>query len=268
MEPRGLKKSLSQHLLKGENVLRKIVRISDVRGEDTVVEIGAGTGGLTRFLAERAGIVYAIEIDESFRPFLDPLRDDFENLRIIYGDFLRIPLSSFASRSPLKVVGNIPYRITGPLIIKLIKERTYVESAFLTVQKEVGERIKASPRTKQYGSLSVLCQTFFEIKAHFRLKPHLFTPPPSVESLFLAMRLKEGCDADLDEGFLAFVRSCFQMRRRLLRHALLRRLDEETITDLYSFMGFHSSVRAEEIEPKAFKEMYLFLTSYRSRKVS
>lgn len=266
MGPRlRLKKALSQHLLVDENILRKMVRVSGVGKEDCIVEIGAGTGSLTRFLAEKAGLVYAIEIDEEFRPFLDPLCRQFENLKIIYGDFLAIPLACLSSPRPVKVIGNIPYGITGPILVKLVKERMYLESAFLTVQKEVGMRIRAIPRTKEYGSLSVVCQTFFDIERCYRLKPHIFVPSPSVESLFISMRRRD--EPDLDDGFLSFVRSCFERRRKFMRQALLRRFDEATVERLYKLFGFPTSIRAEEVDPKVFKEMYLFLKSLQSEKV-
>jgi 16S rRNA (adenine1518-N6/adenine1519-N6)-dimethyltransferase len=147
-----LKKSLSQNLLKDKNLLDKMARLAGITKDDTVVEIGAGHGDLTRALAAQAGFVHAVELDQRFRVFLEPLEGELGNVRMTFGSILGIPLDTLVSK-PVKVMGNIPYHITGDILFKLLYERQLVISAFLTMQREVAERLVASPHTRAYGAL-------------------------------------------------------------------------------------------------------------------
>lgn len=256
-----LKKYLSQHLIKDRNILEKIVRLSCVGSHDIVVEIGAGQGDLTECLCERAGFVYAIEIDRTFSRHLEPLMERHSNLRVIFGDFLDtqlIDFYNFTENKKIKVFGNIPYKITAPIIFKIIYERDVVDSMFLTVQREIGERIASCPANKAYGALSVICQLIADIKILMRLKPSIFVPPPKVDSVFFSMVFKKDYH-DIPDGLLRFIRLCFENRRKYLKNTLMRHYSPEEITGLYRAMGLPHKIRAEEIEPKRFKEIYRFL---------
>jgi 16S rRNA (adenine1518-N6/adenine1519-N6)-dimethyltransferase len=253
-----LKKHLSQHLIKDRNILNKMVRLAQVGRDDVVVEIGAGHGDLTRALVEKAGHVYAIELDTSFRRYLDPLADQHKNLQIIFGNVLDVPFSQFSRGKGVKVVANIPYKITAPILFKLIGERSMIISAYLTVQREIGERIASKPFNRSYGALSVICQLVAETKILLYLKPGLFIPPPKVESAYVAMVFKGDGD-DVDEDMRDFIKACFEHKRKYLRQALVRHYGDEGTTSLYESMGFPPSIRAEEIDPERFKTMYAFL---------
>ena len=253
-----LKKSLSQHLIKDKNMLNKIVRLSGINKDDVVVEIGPGHGDLTHCLAEKAGFVHAIEIDRSFKRYLDEVEKTHKNVEIIFEDFLDISLSQFKTNNKIKLIGNIPYKITAPILFKAIAERTVIESAHLTVQREIAERIVSKPHKRTYGALSVNLQLLSEVELLFILKPTVFIPPPKVDSAFLSITFKDD-ERAVDEKRIEFVKLCFQHKRKYMKNALMKKYGADTIDALYRFMGFALSIRAEEIEPPGFKKMYSFL---------
>jgi 16S rRNA (adenine1518-N6/adenine1519-N6)-dimethyltransferase len=256
-----LKKSLSQHLIKDKNMLNKIVRLSGINKDDVVVEIGPGHGDLTRCIAEKAGFVHAIEIDRSFKKYLDEVEKTYKNVEIIFEDFLNISLSQFKTiktNNKIKIIGNIPYKITGPILFKAIAERAVIESAHLTVQREIAERVVSKPHKRTYGALSVNLQLLSEVKLLFILKPTVFIPPPKVDSAFLSITFKED-ERAVDGKLIEFVKLCFQHKRKYMKNALMKKYGADMIDALYHFMGFALSVRAEEIEPFGFKKMYSFL---------
>ena len=253
-----LKKSLSQHLIKDKNITAKMVKASGVGPGDTVVEVGAGHGDLTRPLCEKAGRVYAVELDQACAPPLKALEREYANLTVIFGDILKTPLAPFKGEGNLKVVGNIPYKITAPILFKILGERHIIESAYLTMQKEIALRIVSKPFTRTYGALSAVCQMLATVKVLFFMKPGLFVPPPKIDSAFLSMELKEEEKAT-DDHVMDFVRGCFQNKRKYMKYALSRHIGGERLDAVYRHMGFPLSVRAEEIEPGGFKEMFRFL---------
>jgi 16S rRNA (adenine1518-N6/adenine1519-N6)-dimethyltransferase len=253
-----LKKSLSQNLIKDKNLLRKIVRSANITKEDVVVEIGSGHGDLSAEIAEKTGFLYTIEIDKSFSRYLDLLEEKYSNVKVVYGDCMKIPLAQFKKEKNLKIVANIPYKITGPIIFKILSERLVIDSAFLTVQKEIAQRIASKSHCKSYGAPSVDCQIFADVKVLFHIKPRAFIPPPKVDSALLSIIFKED-EKETDDELIDFVRLCFQHKRKQLKHSLLKHHGEQNTEDLYEKMGFSYFIRAEEIEPYQFKEMYYFL---------
>jgi 16S rRNA (adenine1518-N6/adenine1519-N6)-dimethyltransferase len=253
-----LKKGLSQHLIRDKNITDKMVRLAEVTTQDVVVEIGAGLGDLTRSISEKAGRVYAIEFDRDLIPRLEDMTNAYPNLTIIHADFLKVPLSQFREKSYIKVLGNIPYKITGPIIFKLLEERFMISSSYLTMQAEVARRIVSKPFNRSYGSLSVVSQILSEVKILFMLKPSVFVPPPKVDSAFLSMMPrddKRGIAADM----MKFVRICFQNKRKYLRYTLSKTYPEEVINHIYEHMQFSDTMRAEEISPDQFEKMYYFV---------
>jgi len=253
-----LKKRFSQNLIKDGNILRKMVSLAGITPGDSVVEIGSGRGDLTRAIAARAARVVAVEVDRDMIPYLETVANAASNVEIVFDDILAVPIDRFAGGHPVKVMGNIPYGITGPIIFKLIGERNCIGSAFLTVQKEIGERITATPGTRAYGSLSVVCQLFADVKVLMRLKPQVFIPPPKVESLYFSMRFREDAQ-DVDDALIAFIRGAFSHKRKFMRHALLERYTQAEVEDVYERMVFPPSVRAETLEPALFRRMFEIL---------
>jgi len=250
-----LKKNLSQNLIKDKKVLRKMVQLADVTRDDTVVEIGTGHGDLTRAICDCAGFVHSVELDRSFRGRLGLLEKGCENLKIHFGDFLEMSLSEFTGGRKVKVIGNIPYGITGPILFKLMEERDYVNGAYLTAQKEIGQRLVSPSHRRTYGALSVICQLVADVKILLNMKPGVFFPPPKVDSVYFSMIFRD-TSRYMDRGHMEFVRRCFENKRKYLKHALSKYYKEEQIAALYAVMGFSPSVRAEEIEPQAFLEIY------------
>ncbi len=259
-----LKKGLSQHLLKDGNLLRKIVRLAGIGAHDTVVEIGAGYGDLTRVLAKAAGRVTAVEIDRDCMRSLEALGREVGNLTVVPGDFLSLSLTELAGSERIRVVGNIPYKITGPILAKILEERRVVRAAHLTVQKEIGERVTAGPGSRTYGALSVNCGLCAETKLHFLIRAAMFVPPPKVDSAFISLVMREE-GPDLPDGLFPFVRQCFQGKRKLLKWSLRRNYGDRRTAALYGAMGFSETVRAEELEPPVFAAMYRFLEGEEGR---
>ena len=205
--------------------------------------------------AKRPAPFFSVELDRTFREYLEPLVEQAGNLTVVYDDILRVPLSRFASHGKIKVVANIPYGITGPILFKLIHERALVESAFLTTQKEIGQRVVSLSHQKSYGALSVICQLTAETKILLNLKPGVFIPPPKVDSVYFSLIFREDSDY-VDGGLIEFIKHCFEHKRKYLSHALSKYYENERISALYDAMGFIPSVRAEEINPGGFVEMY------------
>jgi 16S rRNA (adenine1518-N6/adenine1519-N6)-dimethyltransferase len=249
-----LKKSLGQHLLKDKNLLLKMVRQAAVGSEDTVAEIGPGHGDLTRIIAPRVHKMFAIELDERWKGILEALKAEHTNLELIFGDVLHVRFSDFCSGQKIVVMGNIPYNITGEILFKLLSEKAAIRAAYLTMQKEVAERLVSRSHSKTYGALSVIFQLHAAMKVLSLIKPALFVPPPKVDNAYISIVFKE--NRHLDDRLTGFVKTCFRHKRKFLRHSLEGTYGLEEIKLLYKAMGFLPSVRAEEIEPEEFVTMY------------
>jgi 16S rRNA (adenine1518-N6/adenine1519-N6)-dimethyltransferase len=251
---RVLKKGLGQHLLKDGNLLEKMVRLAGVGTDDAVVEIGPGEGDLTRRLAAKARVIYAVELDQSFRGVLGRLEQEFPNVRVIFSDALRVRFADFGAAREVAVMGNIPYYLTGDLLFKLLFEKSAIKGAFLTMQKEVAQRIASRSHLRSYGALSVIFQLYSRVKVLLSLKPSLFIPPPKVDSAFISIVFNDSSEADPE--LISFIKQCFRYKRKQLRHSLAERFKRDAIDALYGRLGFPASIRAEEIEPGGFVEMY------------
>ncbi len=250
-----LKKSLSQHLIKDRNITEKMVKAAGICRSDTVVEVGAGHGDLTGAICRKAGHVYAIELDTSCAEYLRPLEDEYANLTVVFADILKTQLTQFKKDDNLKIVGNIPYKITAPILFKILEERSIIESACLTMQKEIAVRVVSRSSLKTYGSLSAVCQLFADVSVLFFMRPGLFVPPPKVESAFVSMKIKDG-ERETDNELMEFIKACFQHKRKHLKYALSKHIGPEEMGRVYASMGFKPNMRAEEIVPEQFKKLY------------
>jgi len=216
------KQSLGQNFLQDDNVVRKIVRHMDIHPQDTVVEIGPGFGVLTEHLLSAVPSLVAVELDGYL---FEKLKSRFEeqNLKLIHGDFLKTDLRQFVpADGKLRVVGNIPYHITSPVIFKIFDERHYVRDLVLMIQREVAERIVAPPGNKSYGILSVFSQLYAEPKILFYVSRQVFNPKPDVESAVIRWDFERARQWDIhdEEMFRRVVRTSFQQRRKMLRRSL------------------------------------------------
>ncbi|HSB35221.1 MAG TPA: 16S rRNA (adenine(1518)-N(6)/adenine(1519)-N(6))-dimethyltransferase RsmA, partial [Nitrospirota bacterium] len=254
------KKSLGQNFLKDPHYLRKIADAARLGPGDQVIEIGPGLGHLTRVLAAAAGKVLAIELDERL---ITPLRREFgtsPNVEVVQADALGYPYASLPGK--WKVVANLPYYISTAVLQELITRREKLVSLTLMLQKEVAERIAATPGGKEYGYLSVLVQLYAEPRIEFTVPPGAFTPRPDVESAVVTLSLRgEPAVSVRDEGFLLrVVKAAFSQRRKTLRNSL-RQLDpaKEKLEAAARLTGIDLGRRAETLSVEEFGRLADFL---------
>lgn len=215
------KKFLGQHFLKDQNIAQKIVEALSYEGDDqTILEIGPGTGVLTKFMAKKNyKKIILIEID---RESIAYLRENFtaKNITIIEGNFLKNDIEKY-SNSNISIIGNFPYNISSQILFKILEQRSLVKEVVCMLQKEVGERICASHGNKTYGILSVLIGAYYTTEILFKVSPGVFIPPPKVDSVVIKLKRKKDLSLDCDEKlFKIIVKQGFQNRRKTLRNAL------------------------------------------------
>lgn len=233
---------LGQHFLRNKEILERIIKVSEITHSDRVVEIGAGMGDLTELLLKNAREVIAIEIDPALYKILKERFYERENLKLINQDALKFPYEEIG---PFKVVANIPYYITKPIIFRLIKAENLI-SMTLTIQKEVAERLTAKPCTKAYSTLSIIAQYYTQAEIKFYIPPKFFTPPPEVESAVIKMDRREPPVEVKDENlFFRVIKSAFGKRRKMLSNSLKSIIDEPK--DLLLRIGIDPMKRAEEL---------------------
>ncbi len=254
------KKSLGQNFLKDPHYLAKIVDAAHIAGSDQVLEIGAGRGHLTRLLAERAGKVLALELDHRLIPLLRREFPPDKNVEIVAGDALEFPYEALPGT--WKVVANLPYYISTPIIQKLIAHRAKFSSLTLMLQKEVADRIASPPGSKEYGFLSVLVQLYARPALAFTVPPGAFTPKPDVDSAVIILALRDHPSVPLrDEGFfMQVVKAAFSQRRKTLRNAL-KQLDipGEKMDAVLRMTGIDLGRRAETLTVQEFGRLSDFL---------
>lgn len=256
--------ALGQHFLTNQGVLRKIAGVIDPKAKDVIVEVGAGKGVLTTGLAERAGRIVAIEKDERLIP---ELRESVPaNVEVVHADILKIDLSEISRRAgvpALRLVGNIPYAISSPLLFRVLDERTILSDCVILLQKEVAERVTAGPGTKSYAPLGILLQNEFEARIAFKVAPGSFSPPPKVQSALLTLRRRPSPlhPGAAEEPYRTFLRAAFAERRKMLWKNLARRATPAALEKTYAELGLARSVRAEELSPDSLFALFLALGS-------
>ncbi|MCJ7578479.1 MAG: 16S rRNA (adenine(1518)-N(6)/adenine(1519)-N(6))-dimethyltransferase RsmA [candidate division Zixibacteria bacterium] len=222
------KKSLSQNFLTNDRAAKRIVDSLDIQEGDTVLEIGAGKGALTKYLLEKAKKTVAVEIDKKLCQYLEQRFTEKNNLVLINKDILKIDWGNLAGKmGHLKVIGNLPYRITSPLLSLLLENREFIPLSVLMVQKEVAKRICAQPGSKDWSPLSITVQLHADVKTLFHLRPTSFYPSPKVESSVIKIVfLKRPRVFIADENlFLLVVRSAFGQRRKIILNSLSANLN-------------------------------------------
>jgi len=218
------KKRLGQHFLVDRNILNKVVRTAQVGKEDVILEVGPGLGEMTLALARQAKKVIAVEIDGRLMAILKQKIENYPNVEVIRSDILKVDFNHLFKEEalPVKVVANLPYQISTPLLFRFIESKEIFSVLFLMLQKEVAERMVASSGGKEYGPLSIFIQAFSDISIRFIIKPAAFYPAPKVESALVHMAWKEKpmIEADDEEWFKRVVKACFGYRRKTLINAL------------------------------------------------
>ena len=261
------KKSFGQNFLTDTNILQKIVDTAEIDDKVNVIEIGPGIGALTEFLAERAAEVMAFEIDHRLVPILADTLRDFDNVTVVNEDILKVDLAQHIQNFknpdlPIKVVANLPYYITTPILMHLIESGIPFSEFVVMMQKEVADRISAQPNTKAYGSLSIAVQYYMTAKVAFIVPRTVFVPAPNVDSAILKMvRRPEPAVAVEDESFFFKVsKASFTHRRKTLWNNLtgyFGKTEEvkDKLTKALDQAGLSPSVRGEALSLEEFASL-------------
>jgi len=223
-KPLHPKKSLGQNFLKDENIARKIIAGLGLKSDNCILEIGSGTGILTKYLVRAAAKVVAVEIDKNLVQQLQQQFSSTGNFKLYQSDILKISFEEILTgNQSWKVVANLPYHITSPVLFKLFDQKTFLDSATLMVQKEVAQRMVARHSNKDYGILSVFSQFYAEPKILFDVSKHVFFPRPEVTSAVVKLEFnkRQLLDEYEEPMFRKVVRGSFNQRRKMLRNSLL-----------------------------------------------
>ena len=219
-------KSLGQNFLINENILDKIVESANICSDDVVLEIGTGIGTLTQRLCENAKKVIAVEIDKNLIPILNETLSEYDNITIINKDILKTDineeLKNLSVNQKIRVVANLPYYITTPIIMKVLEDKVNVDCMVLMLQKEVADRMNATPSTKDYGSLSIAVQYYCDTDIVCKVPKSSFIPEPNVDSLVLKLMVNEKRKVEIndEELFFKIVRGSFSKRRKTILNSL------------------------------------------------
>ncbi len=245
------RKRFGQHFLKDSRVLHRIAKLLVPREGQNLVEIGPGLGALTSVLLEQVSHLTVIELDRDLTPLLRN-RYSEEQLTILQQDILQCDLSQIHRRNSevgLRLIGNLPYNISTPLIFHLLEQAELIEDMLFMLQREVAMRLAAKPGTKQYGRLTVMTAIDLDCECLFDVPPEAFDPPPKVESTIIRIWPKANRRTDFDRGLLnTLVTSAFAQRRKTLRNALGKLVSAEQ----FQLATIEPSLRAESISPEDF----------------
>lgn len=262
-------KKLGQNFLHDENILQRIADASQLTNDDVVLEIGSGTGNLTKYLCERAKFVYAVEKDSRLCKIAEENLKEYKNVKIICGDILKIDVGADLCVRPscggrhtglppqIKAIGNLPYYITTPIIFKLLERRQYISDIVIMAQKEVAQRIIASPGGKDYGILSCSAQFYTKPKIMFYINKGAFLPQPKVDSAVLRLKiLKKPAVAVKDEKlFFNIIRAAFGKRRKMLRSSLSYIIAKDKLALVFAKTGIDGRRRAETLSLEEFAKI-------------
>lgn len=269
-----MNKRFGQNFLTDENIVRKIVEAAQIQPDDVVLEIGPGIGTMTRELCDHAKTVLAVEIDKKLIPILKETLSDKENCRVINADILEVDIFEEMKKegaSSLKVVANLPYYITTPIIMGLLEKDLPLDSITVMIQKEVAQRITASPGGKDYGALTVACGYYTEAQMAFLVPASVFYPRPKVDSAVIHMDVLPGerMNPKDKEAFFTVVRASFANRRKTLRNSLSNNLPigKEEVNALLETAQIEGGRRAETLTLEEFQllaKAYCQITSPRN----
>lgn len=247
------RKNFGQNFLIDAHVAEKIMRAAEITPEDEVLEVGPGIGTLTQYLAESAGHVTAVEIDDRLLPVLADTLSPYRNVRVVQGDILKTDLDQLFPDRVFKCVANLPYYITTPVIMELLEKNRKVQSLTVMVQREVAERMKAEPGTKEYGSLSLAVQYYAEPYLAANVPPNCFMPRPNVGSavIRLTKREKPPVEVRSEKRMFQLIHAAFQQRRKTLVNAIRNSADfsltGEEAAQLLTDCGLDPKVRGEAL---------------------
>ena len=250
-----IKKKFGQNFIVDENIIDSIISKAKIDENTLVIEIGPGVGALTYKLAEVAKNVLCYEVDESLKKILETNLKGIDNVDILFQDFLKSnPIKDIEkyNYNKLYVVANLPYYITTPIIVKIIEDNLNVDKMVVMVQKEVGNRFKAQPKTKDYGSLSIYLNYYFDVKKIMDVSRNVFIPKPNVDSIVVEFNKKTNLlhlkDKDL---FFKLVRDSFKQKRKTIKNNL-KNYDIDKIEEVLNKYNYTLNSRAEELAIEIF----------------
>ena len=249
------KKKFGQNFLKDINIVKRIVDVSEVDKDSLVIEVGPGGGVMTRELASRAKNVIAYEIDHDLEDELVKRLDGFDNVDVLFQDFLTSDLISDVSNYSYKklyFVSNVPYYITTPILMKIIESGLEFNKIVIMVQKEVGDRFTTAPGSREYGSITVLLNYFYNIKKEFFVSRKQFVPEPNVDSLIVSFSPREDkLELNDYKYFERLIRDSFQFKRKTLKNNL-KNYDLKVVESVLQEYNYDLSVRAENLSTEIF----------------
>jgi len=250
----NVRKKYGQNFLTDRNIIDKILKVAAVNDQDTVIEIGPGLGALTTQLVQRAKRVVAYEIDAGLSSYLQEQFANNNSVEVHQKDFLEVKLSY---DHPIKVISNLPYYITTPILFQLLEGNQEISSIVVMMQKEVAERLVALPRTKQYNALSVILQYLADVKIEFHVPKTCFYPVPDVDSSVVRIQIKKQSNSDAAE-FITFVKNAFHQRRKTLLNNISStyHLKKPFIESVLYEVNLSLSARAEELSLDEFIQLH------------
>lgn len=260
----SFQKKFGQNFLIDTHVLEKIIEESEITPDDCVLEIGPGIGTMTQYLAENARKVIAVEIDKALIPILSDTLSAYDNVTVINDDILKVDIQALCDEynngKPIKVVANLPYYITTPIIMGLFESHVPLKSITIMVQKEVADRMQEGPGSKEYGALSLAVQYYAKPEIVANVPPNCFMPRPNVGSAVIKLTRYEEPPVNVDDEQFMFnlVRASFNQRRKTLSNGLANGglgLTREMVTDALKEMGLSETIRGEALTLEQFAEL-------------
>jgi 16S rRNA (adenine1518-N6/adenine1519-N6)-dimethyltransferase len=261
----NFQKKFGQNFLINTGVLEDIIEASEITKDDFVVEIGPGIGTMTQYLCENAREVLAVEIDTNLIPILKDTLKEYDNVEVINQDILKIDINKIAEEKnngrPIKVVANLPYYITTPIIMGLFESHVPVESITIMVQKEVADRMQTGPGSKEYGALSLAVQYYSNPKIVLNVPPSCFMPQPKVGSAVIKLTCHNNPPVEVDNEKMLFkvIRASFNQRRKTLANGLKNYggipLSKEQIQESIEELGVEANIRGEKLSLEQFAQL-------------
>ena len=261
----AFQKKFGQNFLIDSNVLENIVEAAGITKDDFVLEIGPGIGTMTQYLCESARQVLAVEIDKMLIPILEDTLSEYDNVEVINQDVLKVDIKSLVEEKnngrPIKVVANLPYYITTPIIMGLFESKVPIESITIMVQKEVADRMQTGPGSKDYGALSLAVQYYAEAKVMLNVSATCFMPRPNVDSAVIKLTRHQESPVEVKDESLMFriIKASFNQRRKTLVNGLKNssELDfsKEDITEAIKSIGKEENIRGEKLTLEEFAKL-------------
>ena len=259
----AFQKRFGQNFLIDGHVIEKIIKAADITRDDVVLEIGPGIGTMTQYLAESAGKVYAVEIDKNLLPILDDTLSEYENVTVINEDILKLDIEELIKKEKgtLKVVANLPYYITTPIIMGLLENHIPAKSITVMVQKEVASRMQAGPGSKDYGALSLAVQYYAEPYIAANVPPNCFMPRPNVGSAVIRLTNWDKPPVEVKDERLMFklIRASFNQRRKTLQNGINNSPElsftKEQVVETLKKLGINENIRGEALTLEQFASL-------------